>query len=185
MSRENGGRSARTAIPEKALPRVQPTTFRKNDKNPNHGLVNTSVYDEAWNYDRKGIALAFLSRRSEFHSPHSSARTGNCPWTPRQAGEAARQLDRWPRVLIVSCDQRGYSNAGNEPRWGIVDVRGKTCSRTRRTLEKKIKNHAFPRPADKKRRVNENEKSEPSGQCGIFLSVCQCTEVRLGLGSPR
>ena len=32
----------------------------------------------------------------------------------------------------------------------------------------------------KKRSENENEKSASSGQCSIFLSVCQCTEVRLG-----
>lgn len=100
---------------EKALPRVQPTTLTTKGKNPNPGLVDTSVYDEAWDYDRKGVTLALLRRRSKFHSPHSSARTGNCPWTLRQTGEAARKLARWRRVLIVSWDRRRYSNAGNEP----------------------------------------------------------------------
>ncbi len=72
------------------------------DKNPDPGLVNTSVYDEALNYDRKGVALALLSRRSEFHSPHYPVETGNCPWTLQQAGKVARKLTRWRRVLIVS-----------------------------------------------------------------------------------
>lgn len=97
----NRGRSARTAI-AKALPHVPATTLTTKPKNPNPGLVNTSVYYEAWSYDRKGVALTLLSRWSDFHSPRSSTRMGNYPWMPRQAGEAALKLTRWRRVLIVS-----------------------------------------------------------------------------------
>lgn len=66
---ENGGRSSRTT----ALPRVHLTTLMTKSKSPDPGLVNTSVYDDALRYDRTGVTLALLSRRSEFHSPQCPA----------------------------------------------------------------------------------------------------------------
>ncbi|KAF8259950.1 hypothetical protein EI94DRAFT_1706662 [Lactarius quietus] len=119
-TRYESGRSSRNAIAMKC-PRVHLTTLMTKGKNPNPGLVNASVCDEAWNYDRKGVALALLSRRSQFHSPQCLARLGNCPWTPRQAGIAARKLTRWRRVLIVIDGVVGPQDGWEKPEWGIAE----------------------------------------------------------------